>query len=93
MSKILLIQPNKWGRGITSIWIPSHAAALKNAGHDVTLFDCTFFVYRCVFLYFLSPDYSGAAGDASKAIGDARTAARNAAQHMLAPRRWLRSHW
>jgi len=43
MAKILLIQPNKWGRGITSIWIPSHAAALKNAGHDVTLFDCTFY--------------------------------------------------
>lgn len=43
MAKILLIQPNKWGRGITSIWIPSHAAALKNAGHDVKLFDCTFY--------------------------------------------------
>ena len=43
MSKILLIQPSKWGRGITSIWIPSHAAALKNAGHEVTLFDSTFY--------------------------------------------------
>lgn len=45
MAKILLIQPNKWGRGITSIWIPSHAAALKNSGHEVKLFDCTF--YQC----------------------------------------------
>lgn len=43
MTKILLIQPNKWGRGITSIWIPSHAGILKSKGHKVRLFDCTFF--------------------------------------------------
>lgn len=43
MTKILLIQPNKWGRGITSIWIPSHTAALRGAGHTVKLFDCTFY--------------------------------------------------
>ena len=43
MSKILLINPNKWGRGITSIWIPSHTAALKAAGHEVKLFDATFY--------------------------------------------------
>ena len=43
MTKILLIQPNKWGRGITSIWIPSHAGILKSRGHKVELFDCTFF--------------------------------------------------
>ena len=43
MSKILLIQPNKWGRGITSIWIPSHIGILKSHNHDVQLFDCTFY--------------------------------------------------
>ena len=43
MSKVLLIQPNKWGRGITSIWIPSHIGILKSQGHEVKLFDCTFF--------------------------------------------------
>lgn len=43
MTKVLLIQPNKWGRGITSIWIPSHTAALRGAGHEVKLFDCTFY--------------------------------------------------
>jgi radical SAM superfamily enzyme YgiQ (UPF0313 family) len=43
MSKILLINPNKWGRGITSIWIASHSALLKEHGHDVGLFDATFY--------------------------------------------------
>lgn len=43
MTRILLVQPNKWGRGITSIWIPSHTAALRGAGHVVKLFDCTFY--------------------------------------------------
>ena len=42
-SKILFINPNKWGRGITTIWIASHAGILKRAGHKVKLFDCTFF--------------------------------------------------
>ena len=43
MSKILLINPNKWGRGITSIWIAAHSALLKKNGHDVDLFDATFY--------------------------------------------------
>tara|TARA_B100000886_G_scaffold210448_1_gene145659 strand:- start:14336 stop:15859 length:1524 start_codon:yes stop_codon:yes gene_type:complete len=43
MAKVLLVNPNKWGRGITSIWIASHSAKLKKAGHSVDLFDCTFF--------------------------------------------------
>ena len=43
MRKVLLVNPSKWGRGITPIWIPSHAAALQAAGHQVELFDATFF--------------------------------------------------
>lgn len=43
MSKILLVNPNKWGRGITNIWIASHAASLKASGHEVRLFDATFY--------------------------------------------------
>lgn len=43
MAKILFINPNKWGRGITPIWIASHAAILKKLNHDVLLFDCTFY--------------------------------------------------
>lgn len=43
MAKILLINPNKWGRGITAIWIASHAAVLKRQGHEVELFDSTFY--------------------------------------------------
>ena len=38
----LLINPNKWGRGITHIWIASHASSLK-PDHEVELFDCTFY--------------------------------------------------
>ena len=41
--KILFINPNKWGRGITTIWISSHSGCLKRLGHDVKLFDCTFY--------------------------------------------------
>jgi len=41
--KILLLNPNKWGRGITAIWIASHAAILKKHNHEVKLFDCTFY--------------------------------------------------
>jgi len=41
--KILFINPNKWGRGITSIWIASHSALLKKFHHEVQLFDCTFY--------------------------------------------------
>jgi hypothetical protein len=43
MAKVLLINPNKWGRGITPIWIPAHVAALRQSGHTVTLFDATFY--------------------------------------------------
>ena len=43
MTKVLLINPNKWGRGITHIWIPTHASILKKAGHEVKLFDCSFY--------------------------------------------------
>ncbi len=43
MSKILFLNPNKWGRGITPIWIASHSALLKNKGHETKLFDCTFY--------------------------------------------------
>ena len=41
--KILLLNPNKWGRGITPIWIASHSSILKKNGFDVKLFDCTFY--------------------------------------------------
>ena len=43
MAKILFIHPNKQGHGITAIWIPSHYSVLKSKGHDVRLFDCTFY--------------------------------------------------
>lgn len=43
MAKILLINPNKWGRGITHIWIPTHTSVLREAGHEVKLFDCSFY--------------------------------------------------
>lgn len=43
MSKVLLVNPNKWGRGVTVIWIPSHASLLKQGGHVCELFDCTFY--------------------------------------------------
>ena len=43
MSKILFINPSKWGRGITPIWIASHSAVLKKNGHNVKLFDATFY--------------------------------------------------
>jgi len=43
VSRILFIHPNKWGRGVTAIWIASHAALLKKNGHEVYLFDATFY--------------------------------------------------
>ena len=43
MAKILLISPSTWGRGITPIWVVSHTACLKARGHQVELFDCTFY--------------------------------------------------
>ena len=42
MKKLLFINPNKWGRGITPIWITSHFSVLKDK-FDVKLFDCTFY--------------------------------------------------
>ncbi len=43
MANVLFINPNKWGRGITHIWIASHSSALKKKNHKVELFDCTFY--------------------------------------------------
>ena len=43
IKKVLLLNPNRWGRGITSIWIPSHTATLKSAGLIVELFDASFY--------------------------------------------------
>jgi radical SAM superfamily enzyme YgiQ (UPF0313 family) len=43
MAKILLINPNKWGRGITHIWIASHSGILKRNNHKVELFDASFY--------------------------------------------------
>lgn len=43
MANVLFINPSKWGRGITPIWIASHCALLKNNGHSVKLFDATFY--------------------------------------------------
>ena len=41
--RVLLCNPSKWGRGITPIWIASHVAKLRQHGHDVALFDASFF--------------------------------------------------
>lgn len=43
MARILLLNPSRWGRGITPIWIASHTAVLRQRGHEVALFDATFF--------------------------------------------------
>ena len=43
MARILLLYPNRWGRGITAVWIPSHTAVLRARGHEVRLCDCTFY--------------------------------------------------
>ncbi len=43
MSKILFLNPNKWGRGITHIWIASHTGILKRNNHKVELFDASFY--------------------------------------------------
>ena len=44
MKKILFLNPNKWGRGITAIWIASHSSILKKNGFEVKLFDSTFYL-------------------------------------------------
>jgi anaerobic magnesium-protoporphyrin IX monomethyl ester cyclase len=41
--RVLLLNPSKWGRGITTIWVASHAATLREQGYVVELFDATFF--------------------------------------------------
>ena len=41
--KILFLNPNKWGRGITTIWIASHSGVLKRNNCIVELFDSTFY--------------------------------------------------
>ena len=43
MANILIINPNRWGRGITPIWIASHLSILKKDNHKVSLFDSTFY--------------------------------------------------
>ena len=43
MARVLLLHPSRWGRGITAIWVASHAAVLKGRGHEVELFDATFY--------------------------------------------------
>ena len=67
MSVVLLINPNKWGRGITPIWIASHAAVLKAQGHHVHFFDATFYAdwaineieYNTNNLQYKPSDYGG----------------------------------
>ena len=41
--KVLFINPNKWGRGITTIWIASHSGVLKRNNVELELFDTTFY--------------------------------------------------
>ena len=43
MAKVLLVNPNKYGRGHTHIWIASHSSILKKNNHSVNLFDATFY--------------------------------------------------
>lgn len=43
MTKILLINPNQWGRGITHLWVASHSSLLRSFNHNVELFDATFY--------------------------------------------------
>ena len=42
-AKVLFINPNKWGRGITTIWIASHSGVLKRNKFETKLFDSTFY--------------------------------------------------
>ena len=41
--KILFVNPSKWGRGITPIWIASHVSLLRKNKYECDLFDCTFY--------------------------------------------------
>ena len=43
MANVLLLNPNQWGRGITHLWLCSHSALLKKNGHNVKVFDSTFY--------------------------------------------------
>ena len=42
-AKVLFINPNKWGRGITTIWVASHSGVLKKNNIKTKLFDATFY--------------------------------------------------
>ena len=42
MAKILFLNPNKWGRGITHIWLASHAGLILKK-HKIEFFDATFY--------------------------------------------------
>ena len=42
MAKVLFINPNRWGRGITHIWLASHAGLIGKK-HEIQFFDSTFF--------------------------------------------------
>jgi len=43
MTRVLLLNPNQWGRGITHLWVASHSSLLKEFNHEVKLFDSTFY--------------------------------------------------
>ena len=42
MAKVLFINPNRWGRGITHIWLASHAGLIGKK-HEIQFFDSSFF--------------------------------------------------
>lgn len=42
MSKLLLLHPGKWGRGMTPIWAASHYSYLKSKGHQCKYVDISF---------------------------------------------------
>lgn len=42
MAKILFINPNRWGRGITHIWLASHSGLIGKK-HKIEFFDSSFF--------------------------------------------------
>ena len=42
--KVLFLHPNKWGRGVTAIWIASHLGILNKSPNIITdIFDFTFY--------------------------------------------------
>ena len=42
-ARVLFVNPNKWGRGITTIWVASHSGVLKKNDIKTKLFDATFY--------------------------------------------------